>query len=202
MALTKTREWLLEHPAIYAAWQAPFVAKKFAPVEREIRQDTIRRVLDVGCGPGTNARRFEGADYVGIDINEKYLAIARSKHQGRFIQADLMTADLSALGTFDAILVNSFLHHLPDASVQRILGQLAGRLEPTGKVHILELVLPERKSLAWIMAKLDRGNYPRSFASWRELLSDHFEPLVVEPFGFGGGLWAMIYFQGRVKTCA
>jgi SAM-dependent methyltransferase len=201
MVLTRTRDWLLRCPAIYSAWQAPFVAKKFAPVERQIRRDTIRRVLDVGCGPGTNARRFEGAEYVGIDINEQYLAIARTKHRGRFVQADLMTADLSELGTFDAILVNSFLHHLPDRSVERVLAQLAGLLDRDGKVHILELVLPERKALPWIMAKLDRGKYPRSLASWRELFMMNFDPVLVEPYGYGG-LWSMIYFQGQGKTCA
>src|SRR5262245_32644641 len=104
----------MEHPAVYAAWQAPFVAQKFAPVERRIDGLTVRRVLDVGCGPGTNARRFLGAEYVGIDINERYLASARSKYPGRFICADLETEDMGALGTFDTILVNSFLHHLPD----------------------------------------------------------------------------------------
>lgn len=85
-------ERLLEHPAVYAAWQAPFVARKFAPVERQIRDQPIRRVLDVGCGPGTNTARFEHADYIGIDINERYLTIARSKYHGRFIQADLAHA--------------------------------------------------------------------------------------------------------------
>ena len=198
--LRKARERLLEHPAIYSAWQAPFVAQKFAPVERQIRHEKICRVLDVGCGPGTNAGRFEGADYVGIDINERYLAIARTKHPGRFVEADLMTADVSALGTFDTILVNSFLHHLPDASVERILAQLAGLLDRDGKVHILELVLPERKSPAWVMAKLDRGKYPRSLAAWRQLFMAHFDPVLVEPYGFGGPLWSMIYFQGRGKT--
>lgn len=195
------KDWLLEHPAIYAAWQAPFVAQKFAPVERQIRHDTIRRVLDVGCGPGTNARRFEGADYVGTDINEHYLAIARAKHRGRFIQADLMTADLSELGKFDTILVNSFLHHLPDASVQRILAQLTGLLDRHGKVHILELVLPEKRSLARLMARLDRGKYPRSLAAWEDLFTASFDPVIVEPYGFGGPLWSMIYFQGREKLC-
>jgi SAM-dependent methyltransferase len=202
MALTRVLERLLEHPAVYSAWQAPFVAKKFAPVEREIRHAKIRRVLDVGCGPGTNADRFEGTDYVGLDTNERYLDIARTKHRGRFVRADLMTADLLELGTFDAILVNSLLHHLPDASVERILAQLADRLDCAGKVHILELVLPERKSLAWVMAKLDRGRYPRSLATWRELLTKYFDPVLVEAYGLGGPLWSMVYFQGRRKTCA
>ncbi len=192
----------MEHPAVYAAWQAPFVAQKFAPVERRLKGQNIRRILDVGCGPGTNAPRFVSADYVGVDINERYLAIARSKHQGRFIQADLERADLSFLGTFDTILVNSFLHHLPDDAVVRILQQLQTLLDPEGTVHLLELVLPERRSLARMMARLDRGRYARRLAAWRDLFDAHFEPLVVEPYRYAGGLWEMLYFQGRARPCA
>ena len=194
-------ERLLEQPTVYAAWQAPFVSQKFAPAERHMKQQQIRRVLDVGCGPGTNASRFAGADYVGVDINERYLAIARAKFQGRFIQADLQTDDVSALGLFDTILVNSVLHHLPDAAVTRILWQLERLLEPDGRVHILELVLPERRSLARVMARLDRGRYARPLAAWRELLGAQFESLCVEPYDYAGGLWAMVYFQGKVRRC-
>ena len=201
MALTATLERLLEHPLVYAAWQAPFVAQKFAPVERALRHAEVRKVLDVGCGPGTNAARFKGVDYVGVDINERYLATARSKHPGRFIQADLASADLSALGQFDTILVNSFLHHLPDAAVEHTLAQLQALLDPTGRVHILELVLPERRSIARMMARLDRGKYARSLSSWHTLFEMFFEPLIEDPYGLGGGLWTMIYFQGQRKAC-
>lgn len=192
---------LLEHPAVYAAWQAPFVSQKFAPVERFLRHEDIRRVLDVGCGPGTNAQRFAGAEYVGVDINERYLATARLRYRGRFIQADLETADVSSLGGFDTILVNSFLHHLPDDAVDRVLRQLHTLLAPGGCVHILELVLPERRSLARMMARLDRGRYARPLSAWRELFVAHFEPLAVEPYAFAGGLWAMLYFRGRARSC-
>jgi len=189
-------ERVLEHPAIYQRWQAPFVAQKFAPAERHIRHTTIRRVLDVGCGPGTNAARFEAAAYVGVDINARYLAVARSKFPGRFIQTDLSTADLSPLGAFDTILVNSFLHHLPDAAVNRLLSQLSALLQPRGRVHILELVRPDRLSLPSLMARLDRGRYARRIQAWTELFERHFHSLVIEPYTFGGGFWAMVYFQG------
>jgi SAM-dependent methyltransferase len=192
---------ILEHPTVYAAWQAPFVAQKFAPVEQRIRHLDMKRVLDVGCGPGTNATRFAGADYVGVDINERYLAIARAKYPGQFIQADLQVADVSSLGTFDTILVNSFLHHLPDDAVRRILRQLQTMLDREGTVHILELVLPDRPSLASIMARLDRGRYARQLTAWRELFEVHFEMLSIEPYTFGGGLWAMVYFEGKARSC-
>ena len=197
MALSEARDRLMEHPAVYAVWQAPFAAQKFAPVERQLRERTVRRVLDVGCGTGTNARRFEGAEYVGLDINERYLRMARERYAGLFVQADLTTADLTSLGTFDTILVNSFLHHIQDEDVRRILSRLTTLLAPEGRVHILELVLPPHLSLARLMARLDRGRYARPIESWRELFGAAFAPVISEPYTFGGGLWAMIYFQGR-----
>jgi SAM-dependent methyltransferase len=199
MALTDARDRLMEHPAVYAIWQAPFAARKFAPVERQLRERPIRRVLDVGCGTGTNAGRFEGVEYVGLDINERYLQLARARYSGRFVQADLITADLASLGTFDTVLVNSFLHHVPDEAVRRILSRVTDVLGADGRVHILELVMPPHVSLARIMAKLDRGRYARSLERWRELFGAAFEPVISEPYTFGGGLWAMIYFQGRVR---
>jgi SAM-dependent methyltransferase len=199
MAVRRLIDRILEQPAVYAAWQAPFVSRKFAPVERHLSRHQVRRVLDVGCGPGTNAPRFTGADYVGIDNNERYLAVARSRYRGTFIHADLAAADLSSLGTFDTILVNSFLHHLPDGAVSGILRQLEPLLGSTGTAHLLELVLPDYRSIAWIMAKLDRGRYARSLSAWRDLFEAHLDPISVEPYTFGGGLWSMVYFQGKAR---
>jgi SAM-dependent methyltransferase len=199
VALMSFMERILEHPTIYALLQAPFVEEKFAVIERHLRRQDVRRVLDVGCGPGINATRFPGAEYVGVDINERYLAVARAKHQGRFIQADLESADLSSLGTFDTILVNSLLHHVPDEAVRRILRQLRDLLEPDGTVHMLELMWPERGSLVGIMALVDRGRYARRVAAWRDLFEEHFETLSLEPHTFKAGLWGQLYFRGKRK---
>ena len=190
----------MENPRVYAAWQAPFVAQKIAPVERWLRDHDCRRVLDVGCGPGTNAGRFPDMEYVGLDVNERYLQMARARFGGRFVQADLTRADLSSLGTFDMILANSFFHHAPDSDVERILAQLSVLLSPEGTVHILDLVLPDQKSLAWMMARLDRGRFVRPLERWRALFSAAFEPIAFEPYFYGGRLWSGVYFQGTKKS--
>jgi SAM-dependent methyltransferase len=201
MALRAIVDRLLEHPAVYAAWQAPFVESKFAPVERRLRSLPVRRVLDVGCGPGTNARRFAGADYVGVDINARYLEIARATHAGTFIQADIGAEDLPSLGVFDTILVNSFLHHLDDEAVSRTLHQLPRLLAPDGRAHMLELVMPDRPSMATVMARLDRGRYARPLPAWLAIFGRHFDAVEVEPYHYAGGLWSMVYFQGRARAC-
>jgi hypothetical protein len=108
--------------------------------------------------------------------------------------------DVASLGTFDMILANSFLHHVTDVQAERILARLPRVLSRDGSIHILDLVLPERKSLAWMMARLDRGGYARPIERWRTLFCAAFEPVSFEPYMFGGPLWSMVYFQGRCKS--
>jgi len=194
-------ERVMEQPWVYSLWQAPFADAKFSRVQQQLDRRPSRRVLDVGCGPGTNADRFRGAEYVGVDINERYLAMGRARYPGMFVQADLATDDLAGLGTFDTIVINSFLHHLPDHILDDVMVRIAARLEPGGVVHILELVLPDRIGLPRLMARLDRGRYARGIQAWQDLLERHFEALSVEPYILGR-LWSMLYFQGTTRPCA
>jgi SAM-dependent methyltransferase len=199
MALRTVFERVMEQPWVYRLWQAPFADRKFEPVQRHLGRP--RRVLDVGCGPGTNAPRFRDAEYVGIDINEHYLEVGRARHPGLFVQADLSTADLSYLGKFDVILVNSFLHHLSDEGVAHVLTRIPNLLGTDGRVHILELVLPDESNLARLMARLDRGRYARTVDEWKAIFAQHFEPVLAEPYMLGKWLWAMLYFQGKARQC-
>jgi len=192
----------LEHTLAYRLWQAPFADKKLAPLFAHNDLRAVRRVLDVGCGPGTNTGHFGHADYVGVDINPRYIAYARRRYGREFLVADVTAGpDLGA--RFDCVLVNSFLHHVDDAQAHRILGRLAPLLSPDGHLHALELVLPAGRSVARLLARLDRGAHARPLAAWWALLATHFEPVVFEPYGLGAlgmTLWHMVYFKGRART--
>lgn len=195
----------LEQPISYRLWQAPFAAAKFAPVERHNDLGAVRRVLDVGCGPGTNAHLFAGMDYTGIDINERYVAYAAERHPGKFIAADATQFEVPAEERFDFVLINSFLHHIDDVDVTRILDHLRSVITPDGHIHVLELELPEKRSVARLLAEMDRGDHPRRLEHWHEILTAHFEPVTFEPYRLGGARWAtttlwnMVYFKGRPR---
>src|SRR5207248_8165202 len=98
---------IMELTHAYRLWQAPFVDAKFAPIlaHNDIRR--VRRVLDVGCGPGTNAHLFSGVSYVGIDHNPSYIAYARNRFKGNFVVADATTYEVESTERFDFILANS-----------------------------------------------------------------------------------------------
>ena len=196
---------ILGRPVSYRVWQAPFAGAKLEPLVRHNDLARISRVLDVGCGPGTNAGRFAGVDYVGIDLNPRYIDYARHRYGRDFRVADATRFEALPDERFDFILVNSFLHHISDDDTRSLLAHLRTLLTSGGHIHVLELVLPEHRSIARLLARLDRGDFPRPISSWSELLSDSFEPIVVEPYGLGGlggpsTLWHMIYFKGRPKT--
>ena len=191
-----------EYTLIYRLWQAPFAERKLEPVFRHNDRATIRRVLDVGCGPGTNARHFLEQDYLGVDINPGYIRDAERRFGPRFRVADVTTMQLTPGDGWDCILVNSLLHHLPDDAVDRLLGHLATLLTDDGAVHILDLVLPDKASVARLLARLDRGDYPRSLERWRELFSRHLALDIFEPYPLGVGgltLWSMVYGRGRPR---
>ena len=191
---------VMDHVTAYRLWQAPFAERKLEPVLRHNRVTEMRRVLDVGCGPGTNARHFAHADYLGVDMNPDYIAYARRRFGDRFAVEDVTRMGTPAGGAFDAILVNSLLHHIDDANSRRILAHLAKLLTDDGHVHILDLVLPDNPSLARWIARSDRGDHPRPLAAWREMFAGAFEPVLFEPYPLGIGgvtLWNMVYFKGR-----
>ena len=193
---------VLASASAYRVWQMPFAGQKFAPILRHNDLGTARRVLDVGCGPGTNTGYFGTADYLGLDINESYVAYARRRYRRRFLTADVCRYTGESDGRFDFILVNSFLHHVEDAAAVDILRRLAALLDPHGFVHILDLVLPPDPGVARFLARNDRGAFPRATSRWQAMFEDVFRGVVFEPYRLtlgGVTLWQMVYFKGGRK---
>jgi trans-aconitate methyltransferase len=196
-------ENLLERTLVYKLWQAPFAEQKFAPVLAHNELRLVRRVLDVACGPGTNTHHFAGADYLGVDVNERYVHSARRLHGRNFLVADVRKFMTSLEERFDFILVNSFLHHLNNEDSIDILSHLQSLLTANGHIHMLELVMPEERSVARLLARLDRGRFARPLVEWRALFDRMFETVVFEPYpltGAGATLWNMVYFKGKART--
>ena len=193
---------LMEVPWVYRVWMAPFAEKKLGPFLAHNDLSRARRVLDVGCGPGTNTEHFTESDYLGIDINPAYIDSARTRHHREFIVADVTKYEVASERSFDVIFANSLFHHIDAANTRLILAHLATLIAEDGHVHIIDLVLPERTSIPRFLAKADRGDYPRPLEEWREIFTQSFEPVVFEPYSVGAGgiaLWDFVYFKGRAR---
>jgi len=192
----------MENPFAYRLVQIPFTSRKLAPILDHNNTHEIRRVLDVGCGPGTNTAIFAGVDYLGMDINPDYIEQARRRFHRNFVVADVTQYRVSRDERYDFILVNSLLHHLPEDAVQNLLQHLSTLLAPDGYIHILELVLPEHPFFARKMAQWDRGEYTRPLAQWQSIFQSAFQNVLFEPYPVhvaGVEALSMVYFKGCPK---
>jgi SAM-dependent methyltransferase len=193
---------LLEQPFVFNLSQLLFSRQKFARILGHNDLKQVRAVLDVGCGPGTNAPRFAHAKYLGIDINERYIQLARDRYHRDFLVADVTTSDAIPAGSYDFILVNSFLHHIDTPDAQRVLSRASEFLTADGHLHSVELVLPGKTGMPRWLALHDRGKFPRSLSTWREIFTDKLETVIFEPFAIrhlGQTIMELVYFKGRAK---
>ena len=154
-----------EEVEAYASADFREVNRRFVDCALELASKTRGplNILDLGCGPGditiSLAKSLPTAHVLGIDASEPMLAIARERATGignvGFAIAD--AKDLAAqVGSFDLIVSNSLLHHLPDAtgfwaSIRRV-----GK--PGAGVLIRDLARPSSEaSAANIVARHARG---------------------------------------------
>jgi ubiquinone/menaquinone biosynthesis C-methylase UbiE len=73
-------------------------------------------VLDLACGPGLVAARAaaRGAVPLGLDFSSAMIALAHTRHPGiRFEEGDAEALPF-ADGSFDAVVANFGIHHVPD----------------------------------------------------------------------------------------
>jgi SAM-dependent methyltransferase len=71
-----------------------------------LKRNHCQKILEIGCGTGMLARRFikNGYDYLGLDLFNEMLVIARSEvKSGKFIQGDMRS--LSFHRQFDSVLI-------------------------------------------------------------------------------------------------
>ncbi len=187
---------LLETPHAYNLWQRFFARTKIEALEPI---PPFLHVLDIGCGPGTNSAHFAKNQYTGIDINPRYIEFARKRHRGNFIVGDVTHYDFSKIGTFEVILLNSFLHHISDDSLNPLLHRAKQLLSEKGHVYIIDMFLPDRFGPAYVLSRLDRGAYVRRPDHWKALLGKHFSCQDFREFNLSLGpvpLWKMFYFKG------
>jgi SAM-dependent methyltransferase len=185
---------------VYRAWQLPFERQKFTPVARFLQDTEVQSVLDVGCGPGTNAAQFVDTRYVGIDLNPAYIKSARRRYGGHFVVGEAAAGLPQSGAPYDVVFVNSLLHHLADDAVTAVLHSATALLAPDGAVHVLDLELPAERSIARFLALNDRGDHVRTRDSWLALLGAVLRIETFEPYPLAVAhrrpLWNMFYARG------
>jgi SAM-dependent methyltransferase len=99
------------------------------------------RVLEIGCGLGTDGAQFAraGADYTGVDLTEAAVELARKRFELSELPGEFRTADAENLDfadeSFDLVYSHGVLHHTPDTV--RAVREVHRVLRPGGRAVIM-----------------------------------------------------------------
>jgi SAM-dependent methyltransferase len=98
------------------------------------------RVLELGCGPGTDAEALSrNRRYVGVDLSVAQLQLARQKAStGMFVCGDLTTVSFRP-SSFDAIIAFYVFNHVPRDEVQPSFAACLEWLKPGGYLMLAGL---------------------------------------------------------------
>jgi len=124
---------LVEEHRYHKEWHIPTAAG--------FTQAKNLRVLEVGCGLGTDGAQFAraGAIYTGIDLTDAAIDLARRRFElfqlpGTFRVADAERLDFPD-NTFDIVYSHGVLHHTPDTAAA--VREVHRVLRPGGKAVVM-----------------------------------------------------------------
>jgi len=99
------------------------------------------RVLEIGCGLGTDGAQFAkaGAQYTGIDLTEAAIELARRRFEVTGLAGEFRVADAESLdfadASFDLVYSHGVLHHTPDTV--RAVREVHRVLKPGGRAVVM-----------------------------------------------------------------
>src|SRR6185369_3888469 len=111
------------------------------PAAAGFAQTKNLRVLEIGCGLGTESAQFaqSGADYTGIDLTEAAVDLSRRRFElfnlpGKFRVADAEQLDFPD-NSFDVVYSHGVLHHTPDTAAA--VREIHRVLRPDGRAIVM-----------------------------------------------------------------
>ena len=99
------------------------------------------KVLEIGCGLGTDGAQFAkaGADYTGVDLTDAAVELARRRFELFGLPGTFQTADAENLSfaddSFDLVYSHGVLHHTPDTA--KAIREVHRVLRPGGRAIVM-----------------------------------------------------------------
>ena len=111
------------------------------PAAADFSNTRGKKVLEIGCGLGTDGAQFAlaGADYTGIDLTDAAVDLARRRFDLFNLLGAFRTADAENLDfpneSFDVVYSHGVLHHTPD--IIRAVQEVHRVLRPGGRAVVM-----------------------------------------------------------------
>lgn len=174
---------VLSKPGIFKLFNSLIIGKcRSIFVEKYVRPEKGDRILDIGCGLGDILDYLPDVDYVGFDMNQRYIdaAVKYYGNRGKFLCKNVSKETIKENSSFDIVMANGVLHHLNNEEAIELfeLAQLA--LNPIGTLITIDGCYVESQSpIVQYLLLRDRGQYVRTKERYLALASKVFTNIKV-----------------------
>lgn len=116
--------------------------KDYPDVVAEVAKEPFLDLLDAGCGTGAMLglfkRDYPDRNYTGVDLSEKMIEAAKSKHMEgiRFVAGDCENLPFPEC-SFDVVTCSMSFHHYPDS--EQFFMSLKRVLRPGGRLVLRDM---------------------------------------------------------------
>jgi len=191
---------ILDVPAIFRAFRFLLVGRQ-TETRRRLRLHlgarAGERVLDVCCGIGEFACEVD-ADYVGIDINPRFIA-AGARHHAADPRRTFRTMDALHMDFpdqyFDRTMFINGLHHFSDGDGRRLIEEI--RRVTRLRVVIIDADGTPRGLLRRALLATDRGGWMRTPEALGDLIGSVLS--VHATVRFDVGLYTEMLYESRLS---
>lgn len=173
---------ILDRPFFYELFHSIVGAHERSKllIREFIRPHEGDRILDIGCGPGSMLPYLPETRYVGVDMNESYIDVARRRygHRGNFICDRVSAQSSKALGEFDVVLALGLVHHLEDDEARDLFKMAYVLLRPGGRLVTMDgCYAQDQSAAARFLLSRDRGRFVRTPSEYMDLAREKFSDI-------------------------
>ncbi len=175
------------NPYLYQKIIRPkFAIKKYIEktVKKEFNFDNSK-VLDFGCGTGSNSFIFDNKNYIGVDTDRKRIEFAKKifpNYKFEVIGNNEGKLDVKT-NSMDYIFISATIHHISDAIFHKYVKDFKRILKKDGRIIAIEPVLHRKHKFKNIfMDYFDDGKYIRTEEEYKKLFENLFTITIHKKF--------------------
>ncbi len=134
-----------------------------------------KKILDFGCGTGSQAVFFEPKLYYGVDIDEKRIQAARKNFPKHLFFLQNENKIKFEDNFFDVILAIAVLHHISDKKLSFYIDEFCRILKKDGVIISVEpCIFPKSNLRNKLMKFFDQGKFIRTEKEYKSFFDKRF----------------------------
>ncbi len=152
------------------------------------------RVLDFGCGIGSNSKLFHHDDYIGVEVDKSRVISSRLKYpKNRFEKIPIISNEKDKIpfedNYFDIVFISLCLHHIESNTCKLLFKEFRRVLKGSGLIIGIEpCILPNKYFSNILMNIIDAGDYILPIEEYKTIYSSEAFQVkdinIVKTFGY------------------